>query len=300
MDQEEIIKAIRAYNIRLRETIEGNVSRFEGEVVDMQEALLQTMLSDYLSKMETVNGVIMNTPNNYRRLAGFDKAFARFDDLYQKNRLRKFAGELLQLSKFSLQYYGQVGYGPDVLEKIRGAVDRVEDFIGIKDNKLVTGGYLDSLGQSHEVKLKMKNYVLNSISTKKGYRQFLKGFREMVVGPNKATDGVLQRYYRVYAYDKFNQVREVANQYAADEIGLRYFIYEGSLIATSRKFCEKRAGKVFSTAEALTWKNDPDLIEKKTKESYNPLIERGRYNCRHFISYISDELAAELRPDLKN
>lgn len=300
METEEIIKAIRAYNIELRERIEGNIGRFEGEVVDMQEALLQTMLSDYISKMEVANGVVVNSPANFRQLAKFDAAFARFDSLYQRNRLRKFAGELLSLSQFSLQYYGRVGYGPETLNKISGAVDVVEGFIGIKDNKLVKGGFLDLLGQTNEVKLKLKNYVLNSISTKKGYRFFIKGFRELVVGPNKDTDGVLQRYYRVYAYDKFNQVREVANQYAAEEIGLKYFIYEGSLIATSRAFCEKRAGKVFSVAEAQTWKNDPTLIEKKTKESYNPLIERGRYNCRHFINYISEDLAVELRPDLKD
>ena len=54
---------------------------------------------------------------------------------------------------------------------------------------------------------------------------------------------------------------------------------------------EKRAGKVFSTEETKTWKNDPDLVEPKTKDTYSPLIERGRYNCRHWIDYISQETA---------
>ena len=41
------------------------------------------------------------------------------------------------------------------------------------------------------------------------------------------------------------------------------------------------------------------VIDKKTKDAYNPIIERGRYNCRHFINWITKELAEQLRPDLK-
>jgi len=32
---------------------------------------------------------------------------------------------------------------------------------------------------------------------------------------------------------------------------------------------------------------------------YDPLVDRGGYNCRHQLSFISDELAFKLRPDLK-
>jgi hypothetical protein len=32
---------------------------------------------------------------------------------------------------------------------------------------------------------------------------------------------------------------------------------------------------------------------------YQPLIDFGGYRCRHGIGWISDELAQDLRPDLK-
>ena len=72
-------------------------------------------------------------------------------------------------------------------------------------------------------------------------------------------------------------------------MGLNYFLYVGGIISTTRRFCEKRNSKVFHRDETKTWKNDPDLIEPRTKESYHPLLERGRYNCRHMIAWLSDE-----------
>lgn len=298
-DIEEILAIIRAYNKRLEETIDKSVGCFEESVIEMQKKLLDDYLTSFVGTLEVQNGVILNTTANFARISSIDKVFDRFSETFQKNRLRKFAVDLLDISRLSLEYYKETGFDEKTLSRIQGAVKQVESYIGISNNKLVRGGYLETLGLSNKVRLELKNYVLNSITTKKGYRQFLKGFENLVVGPNKKTDGLLQSYYRQYAYDKFNQVREVANNYAAEEIGLNFFLYEGSLIKTSRAFCEKRAGKVFSIAESKTWKNDPDLIDKKTKESYNPLIERGRYNCRHWINYISRELAVELRPDLK-
>jgi hypothetical protein len=158
---------------------------------------------------------------------------------------------------------------------------------------LVPGGYLDSLAKTQSVKLTLKNYVINSIASGKGYQKFVTGLKKLVVG-TKDTEGSLQKYYRQYAYDKFNQTHEVSNSFAAAEIGLDYFIYQGSVIDSTRAFCEKRAGKVYKISDTSTWAEDSDLVDKKTKATYNPLIERGRYNCRHFINYISRDLALQL------
>jgi hypothetical protein len=120
-----------------------------------------------------------------------------------------------------------------------------------------------------------------------------RGLREKVVG-NPDVDGELVRYFRQYSYDTFNQVHEVKNRQFADALDLQWFIYAGSVIPNTRAFCRKKAGKVFNIREAQTWRNDPDLIGKGRPEPYDPLIDRGRWNCRHFIKYISAEMAAKL------
>jgi hypothetical protein len=71
----------------------------------------------------------------------------------------------------------------------------------------------------------------------------------------------------------------------------------GDVIKDSRTFCIKKAGKVFAVIEADTeWPTDPDLIGKGSGIPYTPRIDRGRWNCRHRIRYISEELAKKLDP----
>ena len=81
---------------------------------------------------------------------------------------------------------------------------------------------------------------------------------------------------------------------------MKFFIYNGGLIKSSRAFCIVRNGKVFANMEAEEWENDPTLTAIPSKENYTWYIERGGYNCRHSIDFIAEDIALVLRPDLKN
>lgn len=71
----------------------------------------------------------------------------------------------------------------------------------------------------------------------------------------------------------------------ATDLDLKYFIYEGGLIKTSRPFCVEKAGKIFTMQDLKSWDNGQKL----------PVIPYlGGYNCRHHINWISDELAKSL------
>ncbi len=75
----------------------------------------------------------------------------------------------------------------------------------------------------------------------------------------------------------------------ASDLNLKYFIYEGGLIQTSRPFCVARAGKIFTVEQLKSWDNGQKL----------PVIPYlGGWNCRHHINWISDELAQELSKDI--
>lgn len=67
-----------------------------------------------------------------------------------------------------------------------------------------------------------------------------------------------------------------------EQLGLDYFLYAGGLIKTSRPFCQERAGKIFSVAEAKTWDNGQGL----------PVIPYlGGWNCRHTMVFMDLEKA---------
>lgn len=286
---------IKDFNKRIDKFIDNSIVKLDDDVKLLQSKLLNLILSELVNKFDKEGGALLPTNKNFALVAEIDTVFLKFEKLFQRDRLRKFAGDLLNMSRFSIEYYKLIGFGDKTVDKIGGKINVIENYIGIKNNKIVKGSFLDTLTQSHSIRLKLKNYVIKSISAKKGYRFFLRGFKDLIEGANRKGGGIIERYWRTYVYDKFNETHEVQNTFFAEQLGLKHFIYEGSLIKTSRKFCVKRAGKAYTIEETKNWKDDKDLIDPKTRESYVPLIERGRYNCRHFINYISEDLYKQIK-----
>lgn len=75
------------------------------------------------------------------------------------------------------------------------------------------------------------------------------------------------------------------------------YLYVGDVIKDSRTFCRKKAGRIFAIQEAdAEWPNDRDLIGRGSAIPYTPRIDRGRWNCRHRIRYITEEMAEKIDP----
>lgn len=298
-EAERLLKIIRQFSTDLAERIETQISRLDRGVQGLQRELLTRLLSDYNANLQTLNGVLLFNDANLLSLATLDRLVDDFSRNLVSGEMSQFGRNLLTVAESVTQYYAATGFAEGQLRQIAEALNVISAYVGIRaDGSLVAGGYLDRLAKLDAVKIELSNYVRTSLAAGTPLRQYTSGLENLLKG-TRSVDGVLQRYYRQYAYDSFNQVSEAANELVAQQLDLQYFIYEGTVIDTTRAFCKKRAGKVYSVAETTDWKNDHDLIDKATKAQYRPLIERGRYNCRHQIRYISEALALKLRPDLK-
>lgn len=298
MTVEDILKYIeqwgKRFETRLSELLESLDTRVQG----MQRSLARRFLESALEMFDFEEGKLKKTPKNVAAVRKLERLFDKFEKDIIHDELALFAAELLEVGGLTVEYYEATTPAAKAAA-IRNSMNLLRAVIGIEENgALVEDGFLHRLGKTQEVRDRLRQYIVQSIVTKRSVRDFQTGLRDLVEG-KPDVDGALQKHWRQYAYDTYNQAHEVVNTSMADELELQYFIYQGSIIATTRDFCRKKAGKVFSRQEALKWKNDPDLIDKKTKDSYNPFIERGRYNCRHWLNWISDDLAMQLRPDLK-
>lgn len=272
-----------------------SLKKFDGLIVKAQDKLLNELISEYAVQFDLdSDGNLTDSAKNIRLIAELDNIFNTLSQVLQNDALKKFANDMIKATNINSQYFKLLGKSISKDVDIEGAIKLVKQRLGINDKGIIKGSYLDTLAQSSQVKLTLKNFVSNSVTTKQPLSEYVNGFKDLVSG-NKDVDGSLVRYMRQYAYDTFFQVDRVVSKFHADNLGLKYFLYAGSLIETSREFCIKRAGKVFSIEETEDWKDDPDLIDKKTKDSYLPLVELGRYNCRHMIKWVSNELAEILR-----
>ena len=283
------------FDSRLSELIESLEKRVQG----LQRALWREILEAFGELFGTDGKrLARGTKNVSASLAKLERLLDRFEGVQIAGELRLFAAELIEVGGLTVEYY-EATDGRAKARAIEKSLNLLRAVIGIDGaGALIAGGYLDRLGKTEAARELLRSYVVNSIVSGRSLFDFRNGFRELIVG-NPDTEGALQRYWRQYAYDTYNKAHEVVNVSMADELNMSHFIYQGSIIPTSRQFCRKRAGKVFTRAQADTWKNDPDLIDPKTKDTYNPLIERGRYNCRHWINWISEDLAAELKKKKK-
>ena len=269
--------------------------RLDKAVIEHQRKLFELIVSEYLPLFEVENGIVSNTPANDALISELDNLFAKLEKAMYRDIIGTFTADLITSAELSSQYYVALGFKKTVVNAALRDKVRLEKRIGIKPSgRLDKKGYLYKLGQTQQVRQELLSYVINNLTGDTSFLDFQLGFRNLVKGNRRvkglATTGRLQRYFDQYAYDTFNQMDAVANNQIATNLQLEHFIYEGSLIKTSRKFCEKRAGKAFTVKETKKWKDDPDLIDKKTKAAYRPLIDRGRYRCRHFIKYITLEL----------
>lgn len=66
---------------------------------------------------------------------------------------------------------------------------------------------------------------------------------------------------------------------AARRTGIRDFIYYGNIIATTRDFCARRAGQIYSVKEIKQWNE----LKWQGKKPGSVFINRGGYNCRHTL-----------------
>jgi len=289
---------------QIREYLEKWGIEFETAILDFIEELsrrakvlqsdLYERLADFIREnFDTENGAFVKGKRNVQRIVRIESVFDDFQGARFNDEILKFGEQLMQVGGLTAEYY--TGLEMAKAGQIQRGLDLLRAVIGIDDEgRIIPNGNLWKLARTEQIRQEVRDYVVQSIVTKRRYTDFQKGLGAMVKG-NSDVDGTFQRYFRQYAYDTYNQAHEIVNTAISEDLGLTHFVYQGSIIDTTRDFCRKKVGKVFTVAEAQKWRNDPDLIDKKTAATYNPLLERGRYNCRHFLQYISDEMAAQLK-----
>jgi len=277
--------------------IEAARIKFDKQAAKIQKDLLDLIYAKFIDKFDVVNGELAPTEKNFRLIADIDRIYDEFAKTYQNEIVRGFAKTLTEMTIVTAEYYKDVGVAEKTVENIAAKMGWIDKALGVQDNKVVAGSYLDRLAQSQEVRQQLKDYVLGSVSGKKGFSEYRKGFQTLVEG-TKDVNGAVEGYWKQYTWDTYNQVESVKSAFFADQVGFDYFIYSGVIITTSREFCIKRAGKVFSREDALTWLCDPDLLRRKgvtgCDPTYNPFVERGRWNCRHRLDWIGKEVAEDL------
>jgi hypothetical protein len=274
--------------------VDKNISNLEKAVEKSQNELGQAA-DDFVDELDKDDdGNLRNTLANKRRLALWDRVYDKYIQESGVQVIKVIAEGVNSVLQFNGKYYGVFTTKAQLGKILTETKESIGDWLGItKRGGLVENGYLSRLLNDPTIRNNVRDSIFKSVVAQKGFFETKKGLRDFIAG-NPQQAGALQKYYRNFVFDTFSQVDRTQAKIFADKLGFKYAIYEGGLIKTSREFCRKRNGKVFSREEIERF----NPTEAKPP-NYNPVTDLGGYGCRHHLNWVPDAVAFALRPELR-
>lgn len=274
-----------------------------------EKRLYETIFDKIVNSFDVEDGLVASTSKNLNKTAELNAIFKEFNKSEYHNLIGKFSNDLGKIVNLNGDYFRSVAdlTAPDRFNSINKEVSSfMSKRIGLNNaGEIAKDSYLDRLIRDESLKNKVKEQLLKGVTNKQPVKKLISELQTTMIG-NDNVDGALVQYFNQHIHDTYNQFDRSTSKLYADKLNLKYFIYQGGKIKTSRKFCIKHDGKCFTTDEAKLWEKQIGIKDSKGKPigpiakkgSYNPLVDCGGYNCRHSLDFISPTLAKKLRPEL--
>jgi hypothetical protein len=278
------------------------------------------LIEALVGQIETDVGVIRNSTNNMKIM----DALIELHDKFSKSTLfdisKQMAVTFSKLSLFSDKYFATLPMSNEMRTILRGAVKKAKQLmsyrvgISAQNGKLLKNGFLQRFIEDTSVRQQVQQLTMRYVTGQGEFKSFVNELRDMILG-DENKDGAVEKYYKTYAYDSYSEYDNAYSESIASDVGLRAFIYQGGIMESTRLFCEEHNNHVYTRAEAETWPQwTPSQAEYhdfsneknankvpsyiKNYPGYQPLINLGGFNCRHYLTWISDEMAIGMRPEL--
>lgn len=273
------------------EFIAGIEAKYGKEAVRLQERLIKAINEDLLTKLQVVDGKVVNTPENYKIIYDFENLWQDYQRNYFGATVSSIGNDALKVTSFSDQYFKGLGIsGPNAAKLFTQSAKNIELMMGIervgKEIRFIPNGYLDRLLQGAQIKDQVMGILTDGISVRTGFSDLYRTMQETVVG-SPEVDGTMERYFRGYVYDTFSGVQSAYDNYVAQAAGMNSFIYAGTVIKTTREFCAEHVNGIYTREDIAEWETQ-DWAGKNWDAPFE--VARGGYNCRHDLRWIPDEL----------
>lgn len=302
MSDRELLSLFRRASKDLDASQRAQIRRLRG----IERTLFEEIVKALVDELMTQDGRITSRRGEVSLSQAIDRIFNALDRGPVNEFAKASLSDLGSILKNNVAYNkglyeGTPGKFKDIEQKVRATMRKR---LGITDSGTMKGGgFLDRLFTSEPVRQEVKRIVASGVSAGIPVSKLTKQL-DVAINGTQDVDGAMTRYYRGFVFDTYQQFDRATNDLFAVRLDLSFFIYEGGLIETSREFCEKRNGKVFTVKEAnRDWPRDKSL-PRTTKENqsgvlvdYVPTQDMGRWNCRHRTRYISEQMARRLAPE---
>lgn len=261
----------------------------------LQNAAYGLVTDWVVGNIETDGGRIKYTTKNLGRVQGLFRLFERFQREYRNTLLGSVLDWAARLFGLNRDYFESFSSPAESVTDAARRLTLQRWGYNTGTKQLIPGGYFESLFSNANVAQRVAALVNQAIAQKMPLAQFQKVFRQVFVG--KPGQGMLERYWKTNSFDLYQRLDRTANLVYADKLGLDYAVYSGTVMDNTRAWCEKHVNQVLSRTEIEGWKSQ--TWQGKNQYGYDPYTDAGGFSCRHHWSFVSDEIAAVLRPEIK-
>ena len=249
---------------------------------------LSVLLAALLKKMETTGGVLKSSTKNNRLLSEILKTIRLFYK-NQSSTLSKFIKEqLTELVEITALVLGK--QAKKVINKVKYLDALLTDF-GFSSTAVVNATTpLGNLLKDDVVSKTIIATVTKAIREGSIIKDVIKKVISFFL-PDKGLGIVESQIYHKGGFNLFQQQDRILSDAMADDLGLNFAVYAGTLKDTTRQFCRARLNKVYTKGEIRSWDK---LNWSGKKANQNSLIDCGGWNCRHHLNFVSEETAKRL------
>jgi hypothetical protein len=285
MSQEDYIK-------QLHELIDGSVDKFNASIPGIQENIAMRM-SVLIKDLDIDNqGNIVNNVKNLRLMGQIKQEISNIvlNKQLEAN-VAEFLNKFTDVASLQNQYFKSMNksFKPEaILTEIRN--QSIE----------ATANSLTEAGINANVIEPVTEMLRTNITAGGSWRDLNKMVQDYILNNEKGL-GALQRYTTQITNDSLNQFSAQYTYTIADSLNYKWFIYTGSLLRTSRAFCEALVAKRYVHKSELPAIVRGDFEPFKKTDNMNPktglpkgmvdgttatnfFVYRGGYNCGHQLT----------------
>lgn len=244
-------------------------------VVDRQQKKLLSELNSLVKDLDIDGGNIVVSQQNIARInAIIEGAKDVFFDASYVDALKDFASGFEAQAAVTRELI-ELGIGEipanDLFQQVLSAsrLNAVELF----SESVLETVYFEPLRQQ----------LLTSITTGASFSDTMKALQNITVGDGTA-DGLLHTYAKTYSRTTYAQADATYTTTISREMGVEWYKYAGSVIESSREFCDTRHNKYYHVLEVESWGTLGNWSGKiKGTNSSTIFANRGGWNCRHSL-----------------
>ena len=247
-------------------------------------------VADLISGLDTVEGRIVFKAANVRRV---NTGVLGFTGWLQKKLFgfgEWIANRFLSLFGLNVSYFKTIKKESSIYDQARKLI-MLRWGWDVEKNTIIPGGFLANAFNVQGVAETVGQRMMAGLAGGMDLKSFVKAFKSFFL-TNRTGTGVVVKQFERAAFDSFQTFDRTVQNHIGGELELGYALFAGTEIKTSRTWCKKRKGRIFSRKMIESWNNDTwegKIPGTDVKETL------GGYGCRDHLSWMSDEMVELLK-----